>query len=122
MPDAIVYHAVEPERLNAAYFRALHESRGRSRIYYKDRTGARRSRSRSASCPTSASPALGVATTALGSGGESRRRALARWYHYRAMLAAGRAPRLRRRPALERRAGVPRLERAALRACRADGA
>jgi len=101
IPDAIVYHAVEPDRLSATYFRALHESRGRSRVYYKF---ADRSRLGIALrlFPDVARAALGVAATALGSGGDSRRRALARWYHYRAMLAAGRAPRLP--------GGVPKLD------------
>jgi GT2 family glycosyltransferase len=40
IPDAIVYHAVEPDRLSAAYFRSLHEARGRSRIYYNSPSGA----------------------------------------------------------------------------------
>jgi GT2 family glycosyltransferase len=94
IPDAIVYHAVEPDRLSAAYFRSLHEARGRSRIYYKfaERRSAFGITLRL--LPDLGRAGLGVAATALGSGGEARRRALARWYHYRAMLAAGRAPRL----------------------------
>lgn len=98
VPDAIAYHAVERERLSAAYFRTLHESRGRSRIYYKF-----------AQAPSALGltlrllPDLGrAAVGALAARGPTRRRALARWYHYRAMLAAGRAPRLP--------GGVPRLE------------
>ena len=102
VPDAIVYHAVEPDRLGADYFRALHESRGRSRIYYKHQEGRSTVGLALRLLPDLALAALGVATTALGRGGEPRRRALARWYHYRAMLAAGRAPRLP--------GGVPRLD------------
>jgi GT2 family glycosyltransferase len=100
--DAIVHHAVEPDRLCASYFRTLHEARGRSRIYYK--SGTQRSALALALrvLPDLGVAALGVATTALGRGGEPRRRALARWYHYRGMLAAGRAPRLP--------GGVPRLD------------
>jgi GT2 family glycosyltransferase len=96
--DAIAYHAVERERLSATYFRALHESRGRSRIYYKF------AREPSAFGLTlRLLPDLGrAAVGALATRGPTRRRALARWYHYRAMLAAGRAPRLP--------GGVPRLE------------
>jgi len=102
VPDAIAYHAVEPERLTAAYFRALHESRGRSRIYYKDETRRSRLALTLRLLPDLGLAGLRLATTALASGGESRRRALARWYHYRAMLAAGRAPRLP--------GGAPRLD------------
>lgn len=93
IPDAIAYHAVEPERLSATYFRALHEARGRSRVHYK--FDATRSRLAIALrlLPDVGRAALGVAATALAPGGEARRRALARWYHYRAMLAAGRVPR-----------------------------
>ncbi len=102
IPDAIAHHAVEPERLCATYFRALHEARGRSRIYYK--FGSRRSSLAIALrlLPDVARAALGVAATTLAAHGEARRRALARWYHYRAMLAAGRAPRLS--------GGAPRLD------------
>jgi GT2 family glycosyltransferase len=102
IPDAIVYHAVEPDRLCASYFRALHESRGRSRIYYKYRDQRSTLGLALRLLPDLGLAALRLATTALGSGSESRRRALARWYHYRAMLAAGRAPRLP--------GGVPRLD------------
>ena len=102
IPDAIVYHAVEPDRLGASYFRALHEARGRSRLYYKDQDRRSIFGLVLRLLPDLSLAALGVATTALGSSGESRRRALARWYHYRAMLAAGRAPRLP--------GGVPRLD------------
>ena len=38
--------------------------------------------------------AVKIAATALATESAAHRRALARWYHYRAMLAAGRAPRL----------------------------
>jgi len=102
VPDAIAYHAVERDRLSAAYFRALHESRGRSRIYYKDAMQRSPAALTLRLLPDLASAALGVAATAVGRGGEPRRRALARWYHYRALLAAGRAPRLP--------GGVPRLD------------
>jgi len=94
VPDAIVYHAVEPDRLCATYFRTLHESRGRSRIYYKFPEGRSTSGLTLRLLPDLARAALGLATTAFAHGGERRRRALARWYHYRAMLAAGRTPRL----------------------------
>lgn len=94
IPDAVVYHAVEPYRLNATYFRALHEARGRSRVYYKFDADRSRLGIALRLFPDVARAALGVAATALGSRGDSHRRALARWYHYRAMLAAGHAPRL----------------------------
>ncbi len=100
--DAVAYHAVEPERLSAAYFRALHESRGRSRIYYKFDAVRPGLGITLRLLPDLGLAALAVATSALKSGGEARRRALARWFHYRAMLAAGRAPRLS--------GGVPRLD------------
>jgi len=100
--DAIVYHAVEPDRLSARYFRALHESRGRSRIYYKQRAPRAAWLLALRLLPDLALAALGAAVGKL-RGGEAERRALARWYHYRALLAAGRAPRLP--------GGVPRLER-----------
>jgi GT2 family glycosyltransferase len=103
VPDAIVYHAVEPDRLSAGYFRALHESRGRSRIYYKQRPGSSPLWLAFRVLPDVALAGLGVAVSTFG-GGEPRRRALARWYHYRALLAAGRAPRLP--------GGVPRLDEA----------
>jgi GT2 family glycosyltransferase len=102
VPDAIVYHAVEPERLSASYFRALHESRGRSRLYSKHQDGRSSVSLALRLLPDLGLAALALAVTALGTDGESRRRALARWYHYRAMLAAGRAPRLP--------GGVPRLD------------
>jgi GT2 family glycosyltransferase len=102
VPDAIVYHAVETERLGAEYFRALHESRGRSRIYYKHQEGRSAFGLALRLLPDLTLAALGLAPPALGGGGAPRRRALARWYHYRAMLAAGRAPRLP--------GGVPRLD------------
>jgi GT2 family glycosyltransferase len=101
--DAIVYHAVEPERLSAAYFRALHESRGRSRLYYKQRQPRSPLVLALRLLPDLVVAALGVVASRL-RGGESERPALARWYHYRAMLAAGRAPRLP--------GGVPRLDEA----------
>jgi GT2 family glycosyltransferase len=101
--DAIVYHAVEPDRLSARYFRELHESRGRSRIYYKQREPRSPFVLTLRLLPDLALSALGVAASAL-RGGEPRRRALARWYHYRALFAAGRAPRLP--------GGVPRLDEA----------
>lgn len=102
LPDAIVYHAVEPDRLSPGYFRALHESRGRSRIYYKFAADRAPLAIALRLLPDVARAALGVAASTLGSGGESHRRALARWYHYRAMLTAARAPRLP--------GGIPRLE------------
>jgi GT2 family glycosyltransferase len=98
--DAIVYHAVEPDRLSARYFRALHESRGRSRIYYKQREPRAPWLLALRVLPDLVLAGLGVAVGRL-RGGEAERRALARWYHYRALLAAGRAPRLP--------GGVPRL-------------
>jgi GT2 family glycosyltransferase len=101
--DAIVYHAVEPERLSARYFRALHESRGRSRIYYKQREPRAPWRFALRLLPDLALSALGAAVGRI-RGGEPERRALARWYHYRALLAASRAPRLP--------GGVPRLDQA----------
>lgn len=99
--DAIVYHAVEPDRLSAGYFRALHEARGRSRIYYKHRPGGSALRLALRVLPDVALAGLGVATS-LVRNEEARRRALARWYHYRALWGAGRKPRLP--------GGVPRLE------------
>jgi GT2 family glycosyltransferase len=100
--DAVAYHVVDPTRLSPTYFRTLHESRGRSRIYYKHEDGRSPASLALRLLPDLALAGLGVATTALAPGGERRRRALARWYHYRAMLAAGRAPRLP--------GGVPRLD------------
>ena len=93
IPDAIVYHDVERERLGPDYFRRLHEARGRSRVYYKFSAGRPPLAIALRLLPDVARAAIGVAASA-GRGGEARRRALARWYHYRAMLAAGRAPRL----------------------------
>jgi GT2 family glycosyltransferase len=95
IPDAVVYHAVERTRLGIAHLRAMHEHRGRSRIYYKRYTPSR-------VLPNLGVAALGVASTALAGSPRARARALGRWYHYRAMLAALRAPRLA--------GGVPRLE------------
>ncbi|MCC6847926.1 MAG: glycosyltransferase family 2 protein [Deltaproteobacteria bacterium] len=91
--DAIAYHAVEPDRLTPAYFRALHEARGRSRVLYK--FAARRSPLAIGLrvLPDAVRAAVAVAVSSLGRGGEPRRRALARWYHYRAMLAAARGAR-----------------------------
>jgi GT2 family glycosyltransferase len=93
VPDAIVYHAVERDRLGPAYFRSMHELRGRSRVYYKRSVASR-------IVPNLGLAALGVASTVFRE--QAHRRALGRWYHYRAMLAVHRAPRLP--------GGVPRLE------------
>ena len=101
--DAIAYHAVEPDRLSARYFRALHESRGRSRIYYKQREPRAAWLLTLRLLPDLATSGVGAAVGKL-RGGEAERRALARWYHYRALLAAGRAPRLP--------GGIPRLDEA----------
>ena len=101
--DAIAYHAVEPERLSARYFRELHESRGRSRIYYKQREPRAPWLLALRLLPDLALSGLGAVMGRI-RGGEAERRALARWYHYRALLAAGRAPRLP--------GGVPRLDEA----------
>jgi GT2 family glycosyltransferase len=101
IPDAIVYHAVEPDRLNAAYFRTLHEARGRSRVYYKFRDDRSPMSIALRVFPDVARAALAVALTSVRNPSESHRRALARWHHYRAMLHATRTPRLK--------GGIPRL-------------
>jgi GT2 family glycosyltransferase len=85
IPDAIVYHAVDRARLSPGYFRTLHESRGRSRAHYKTGSAAR-------VLPDLGVAALRVASTTLIGRTDLRTRALARWYHYRAMLAARRGP------------------------------
>ena len=95
VPDAVVYHHVDPSRLSAEYFRTFHTRRGLSRIYYKP-TG-----------PLRILPNLGLAAMRLALAivvglPDVRIRALGRWYHYRAMLAATRAAPLA--------GGVPRLE------------
>lgn len=95
--DAIVYHSVDPARLCARYFRTLHEQRGRSRAQYTDASRLRIA----ADCGIAA---FRVGTATLVGNLEARRRALARWYHYRAMLAATQVP---------RPGGVPRLDGAA---------
>jgi len=97
IPDAVVYHAVERERLTTAYLRTMHELRGRSRVYYKP-AGASRI------LPNLGMAALGVASTAIGGSPRAQARALGRWYHYRAMLRMQRGPRLP--------GGAPRLEEA----------
>lgn len=99
--DAIAYHAVDRDRLGPAYFRALHEARGRSRVYYKFAAGRSPLAIALRLLPDVARAGIAVGVGAL-RGGEPHRRALARWYHYRAMLAAGRAPRLA--------GGVPALD------------
>jgi GT2 family glycosyltransferase len=88
VPDAVVYHAVSRDRLNPDYFRAMHAARGRSRVYYK------RSGLATHVLPNLAVAALGVAVAAVTARPHARWRARGRWYHYRAMLAATRAPRL----------------------------
>ncbi len=95
IPNAIVYHAVERERLTTEHLRAMHELRGRSRTYYKP-SGASRI------LPNLAMAALAVAWTTIGGSPRARVRALGRWYHYRAMLRMRRAPRLP--------GGAPQLE------------
>ncbi len=102
IPDAIVYHAVDPGRLTAEYFRNLHACRGRSRIYYKDARGRSPLGVALRLLPDLGLAAVKIAATALATESAAHRRALARWYHYRAMLAAGRAPRLP--------GGAPRLD------------
>lgn len=82
IPDAIVFHAVDPDRLTVEYFRSLHASRGRSRVYYK------RSATPLRILPNLGKAALGIATATVLGGREMHTRALGRWYHYRAMLAA----------------------------------
>jgi len=96
VPDAIVYHDVDPERLSAAYFRTLHARRGRSRIYYK------RSGLASHILPNLGVAALRLALATVIGRPQARARALGRWYHYRAMLGAARAAPVA--------GGVPRLE------------
>lgn len=95
IPHAVVYHAVERDRLTADYLRTMHELRGRSRAYYKP-TGASRI------LPNLGTAALRIAWTALGGSAQSRAHALGRWYHYRAMLGMQRSPRLT--------GGAPRLD------------
>jgi GT2 family glycosyltransferase len=96
VPDAIAYHAVDPVRLSADYFRTLHANRGRSRRYYKS-TGLA-----SHILPNLGVAALRLALAAATGRPHARTRALGRWYHYRAMLAAARTAPLA--------GGVPRLE------------
>jgi len=96
IPDAIVYHAVDPTRLSADYFRILHASRGRSRRYYKP-TGLA-----AHILPNLGVAALRFALAAATGHPHARTRALGRWYHYRAMLTAARTAPLA--------GGVPRLD------------
>ena len=91
--DAIAYHVVDRDRLGPVYFRRLHEARGRSRVYYKFAAGRSPFAIALRLLPDVARAGLGVVASTV-TGGEAQRRALGRWYHYRAMLAAGRAPRL----------------------------
>ena len=88
IPDAIVYHAVEPTRLNLEYFRMLHLRRGRSRVYYKHAGLASRI------LPNLGLAGLRLIATAPIRRGVTHARALGRWYHYRGMLEAHRAARL----------------------------
>ena len=95
IPDAVVYHHVDANRLSAEYFRTFHARRGVSRIYYK-RTGSWRI------LPNLALAAMRLAFAVVAGLPGVRLRALGHWYHYRAMLAARRAAPLT--------GGVPRLE------------
>ena len=97
VPDAVVYHYVDPTRLSAEYFRAFHTRRGLSRIYYK-RTGSWRV------LPNLGLAAMRLALATIAALPNLRLRALGHWYHYRAMLAATRVTPLA--------GGVPRLEEA----------
>ena len=87
IPDAAVYHAVDHARLGAEFFRTLHERRGRSRVYYKQ--GLTRARV----MPDVAAAWLRFVAAVVTGRETARTRALGRWYHYRALLAALDTPR-----------------------------
>jgi GT2 family glycosyltransferase len=81
MPDAVVYHELDRQRLTEAYFKTLHQWQGRSRLIYKDQSAGRIIFDL---CRVSAQYGLYSLF-----GGERRKyRSKGRVYHYRAMLLA----------------------------------
>ena len=81
MPDAIVYHELDRIRLTEAYFKALHERQGVSRLIYKDQST---SRIIFDLCRVSAQYGF----YSMFGGERNRYRSKGRLYHYRAMLQA----------------------------------
>jgi hypothetical protein len=81
MPEGIVYHRVDRDRLTKTYFKSVHKKQGRSRLVFKN--------------PTVPRILLDLCRTALQYGidsvlsGERRRyRSKGRVYHYLGMLEA----------------------------------
>lgn len=81
MPNAIVYHELDRKRLTDAYFKALHQRQGISRLIYKDQST---SRIIFDLCRVSAQ----YGYYSLFGGERKRYRSKGRVYHYRAMLQA----------------------------------
>ena len=81
MPDALVYHELDHRRLTEAYFKALHQRQGISRLFYKDQST---SRIIFDLCRVSAQ----FGYYSLFGGERNRYRSKGRLYHYRAMLQA----------------------------------
>lgn len=81
MPDAVVYHELDRNRLTDAYFKALHERQGISRLIYKHQST---SRIILALCRVLAQ----YGCYSLFGGERNKYRSKGRIYHYRAMLRA----------------------------------
>jgi GT2 family glycosyltransferase len=81
IPNAVVYHELDRVRLTEAYFKALHQRQGVSRLTYKDQSA---SRIIFDLCRVSAQYVL----YSLFGAERNRYRSKGRVYHYRAMLQA----------------------------------
>ena len=81
IPDAIVFHELDRMRLTEAYFKALHQRQGISRLIYKDQST---SRIIFDLCRVSAQYGF----YSMFGGERNRYRSKGRLYHYRAMLQA----------------------------------
>ena len=99
MPNAVVYHELDHLRLTEAYFKALHQRQGISRLIYKDQST---SRIIFDLCRVSAHYGF----YSMFGGERNRYRSKGRLYHYSAMLQAKLGIHGRQPPATQDRACV----------------
>lgn len=81
MPDAVVFHEINPARLTEEYFKAWHQRQGVSRLIFKDQS---KSRIIFDLCRASAQ----YAVYSISGVERKRYRSKGRMYHYQAMLLA----------------------------------